>query len=69
MALLRRTALMMPTGRATTRASTMASRVRMRVVGIRSSTSLVAGSRWKKDVPKSPRRLLATKRANCTASG
>ena len=69
MALLRRTALMMPTGRATASASTMASRVRVSVVGIRSSTSLAAGSRWKNDVPKSPRRLLAAKRANCTASG
>jgi hypothetical protein len=59
----------MPTGRATTTASAIDSRVSVNVVGIRSMTRPNAGVRWKKELPKSPRTARPTKRANCTGSG
>ncbi len=36
---------------------------------MRARTSGSAGSRWKKDCPKSPRTILPTKRTNCTGRG
>ena len=56
-------------GSATASDSAIASTVSRSVVGMRSSTSGSAGARWKKDWPKSPRAVLARKRANCTGRG
>src|SRR5690348_13291623 len=60
---------MMPIGIASARDTPIANTVSSRVVGMRSRTRGSAGSRWKKDWPKSPRTMLPTKRANCFASG
>ena len=66
---LRRTALRTPSGSAISSDSAIASTVSRSVVGMRASTSGSAGSRWKKDCPKSPRAMLPTNRANCTGKG
>src|SRR3990170_3009592 len=65
----RRTALRMPIGRAMARERPIASTVSSSVVGMRSSTSGRAGARWKKELPKLPRAVLARKRENWTGRG
>src|SRR6266540_818552 len=59
----------MPTGSATATASATARHVNASVVGMRSMTSPNAGSRWKNDLPKSPRTASVRKRTNCVGSG
>src|SRR6266850_1915830 len=59
----------MPTGSAMSRASPMASTVRISVVGMRSMTRPKAGARWKNELPKLPVTARPKKRPNCTSSG
>ena len=54
----------MPTGIATASASDDGEHVSASVVGIRSQHERNAGSRWKNELPKSPRAALLTKRTN-----
>src|SRR5437016_9640917 len=59
----------MPAGMARHSARSRPAPASWKVAGSRSSTSVMAGSPWRKDSPKSPRNAPFRKRRYCTATG